>query len=268
MTITTTATTMAAPDAADFDQFVRLTEKFTLDNPKMLFAASMAFLIGYIQYYYVIRLTLREGQGPMPAWMHSFYLAHDSTWAYHLAAVAPRYGNHWFLRSTSTALLVWTMLEIFTLHRSATRERAATFGYLFHRGTTPPALGPVLAYLAITQAAMYAVVNLGIELMGPDCLMQWFCLTNVVMTLGPTHEYLSRGSRDGLALGFCLVNVFCAVFTFAPFGMWAVAVPEIFDRPAYYAVGVLMTAYSLWNFWIVASYPPKLQKKGGASPIW
>ncbi|KAI1493436.1 hypothetical protein F5X96DRAFT_677103 [Biscogniauxia mediterranea] len=257
---------MAAPHVLGFDQFVRITEKISFDNPEVLAPAAVAFLIGYIQYYYVIRLTLREGKGPMPAWMHSFYLAHDSTWAYILASVAPQYSNNWFLRAMSSGLLVFSCLEIYTLHRAATRDRAATFGHLFNRSA--PALGPVLAYLFVTQVAMYAVVNLGIQLMGSDCLLQWFCLTNVVIVLGPTHEYLSRGSRDGLALGFCLVNVFCPIFTFAPFSMWAIVLPEIFAQPAYYGIGVLMTAYALWMFWVVASYPPKMQKKGGPPPIW
>ncbi|KAI5917105.1 hypothetical protein F4810DRAFT_82508 [Camillea tinctor] len=257
---------MAAPHVLGFDQFARLTEEFSFDNLELLIPAAITFIIGYLQYYYVIRLTLSEGKGPMPLWMHSFYLAHDSAWAYILASAAPQYGNHWFLRCASTALLVFSSLEIFTIHRALTRDRAATFGPLLNRAAPP--LGPALAYTAASQAAMYAVVHLGLQLMGPDCLMQWFSLTNVVIVLGPTHEYLARGSRDGLSLGLCVVNVFCAVFTFAPFGMWAVAVPELFAQPAYYAVGAVMLPYSLWMLWVVAQYPPKQQKKGGPAPIW
>ncbi|KAM5347220.1 hypothetical protein ACJ41O_010225 [Fusarium nematophilum] len=249
---------------ASVDYYQRLTERFTLDNHPLLLAAAASYAIGYTQYLYAIRLTLREGRSPMPFWMHSFYLAHDSTWSYVLGSVAPRYDNHWFLRGTSTALFVWATLEIFCIYRAITKDRDANFASILGPGA---ASGPVLCYCAFMQLGMYSIVVLMMRLMGKGCLMQWFCLTNVLIVVGPTHEYLRRGSRDGLALGFCLTNIIGTVWTFAPFGFWVLTIPEIFDNSAYYLVGVVLCLYSVWAFAIVAKYPPKKQEKNGPAPI-
>ena len=122
----------------------------------------------------------------MPYWMHSFYLAHDSTWSYVPGSVAPQYGNHWFLRSTSTALSLWATLEIFCIYRAITKERDAKFKAFLGPS---PGLQAVLTYAALIQLAMYSIIRLGIQLMGEGCLMHWFCLTNVLIVVGPTHEY-------------------------------------------------------------------------------
>ncbi|KAF5006094.1 hypothetical protein FDECE_7512 [Fusarium decemcellulare] len=247
------------------DYYQRLTEEFTFSNTPLLVASGISFAVGYMQYVYAIRLSLREGKGPMPLWMHSFYLAHDSTWSYVLGSVAPRYDNHWFLRSTSTALFIWATLEVFCIYRAITKDRKANFSPILG---PDPLLGPALSYCVFMQLGMYSVVMLMMQLMGDGCLMQWFCLTNVLIVLGPTHEYLRRGSREGLALGFCLVNIIGTIWTFAPFGFWVLTIPEIFDTTAYYCVGAVLVAYSVWAYFIVASYPPKKRAKNGTAPIW
>lgn len=251
--------------AAEVDYYKRLVDAYTLDNVPLLVASAASFAVGYMQYIYCVRLSLREGKGPMPFWMHSFYLAHDSTWSYILGAAAPRYDEHWFLRGTSTALFLWTALEIFCIHRAITKDRNAVFSTVL--GPNPP-LRSVLTYAVLMQLGMHSVVNVLIQLMGEGCMMHWFCLTNVLIIMGPTHEYLQRGSRNGLAVGFCLVNVCCAFWTFVPFSMWALTFPEIFAQPAYYFVGVIFTIYSVWMLYIVYSYPPKRATKADPSPIW
>ena len=97
--------------------YERLTETFSLDNKPLLTAAVISFVIGYLQYVYAIRVSLREDRGPMPYWMHSFYLAHDSTWSYVPGSVAPQYGNHWFLRSTSTVISLGNSRDFLYLSR-------------------------------------------------------------------------------------------------------------------------------------------------------
>ncbi|KAM0816762.1 hypothetical protein AB5N19_02564 [Seiridium cardinale] len=247
------------------DPYQLLIERLTLDNKPLLLGVAASGVIGYMQYYYAIRVTIREGKGPIPFWLHLFYLAHDSTWSYLLGGAASRFDEHWFLRGTSTALMLWSFLEIFCIQRCIFKDRETTFAPLLGLN---PSLGLILQYTVLMQLAMYSVVVLLILLMGEGCMMQWFCLTNVLMILGTLHEYLRRGSRYGLSLGFCLVNVACAIWTFAPFGQWALCFPEIFDRSAYYNIGLIMGACSIWGFIVVARYPPKTSGEYGPSPIW
>ncbi|KAH6658072.1 hypothetical protein BKA67DRAFT_620170 [Truncatella angustata] len=247
------------------DPYQLLTERFTLDNKPLLLSATFSFAIGYLQYVYAIRLTLREGKGPIPFWMHQFYLAHDSTWAYLLNGAASRHDEHWFLRGTSTALLLWTCLEVFCIHRSVFKDRETTFSSLLGPNSSSRS---VLQYTILMQLGMYSIVVLLILLIGEGCLMQWFCLTNVLIVIGPIHEYLRRGSRQGLSLGFCLVNVACVVWTFTPFSFWVLSIPEIFDQRAYYTIGLILGLCSIWAYLIVARYPPKTPRKDGKAPIW
>ncbi|KAI8260078.1 hypothetical protein K4K58_002156 [Colletotrichum sp. SAR11_239] len=252
----------------DINYYQRLTEVYTLDNKPLLLASAVSYVVGYLQYMYVIRLTLREGKGPMPFWMHSFYLAHDSTWSYILGKAAMQHNEHWFLRGTSTALFVWTTLEMWTIHRAVTKERDANFASVL--GSNPSVFSAAVYALAL-QLGMYTVVLLGIAFMGEGCVMQWFCFTNVLIVLGPTHQYLRNGSRHGLSLGFCLVNIVGTIWTFAPFGFFVLTIPEVFDNTLYYVVGCILTVYSIGCYFVVSQYPAKtadMSKPGKGAPIW
>ncbi|KAM5352882.1 hypothetical protein ACJ41O_005604 [Fusarium nematophilum] len=148
-------------------------------------------------------------------------------------------------------MFVWSTLEVWVIRRAITTDRDANFSSLFG---PKPTLASAVGYALAMQAAMYAVVVLGTVFMGEGCFMQWFCLTNIVMAVAPANEALSRGSRKGLSLGFCLVTVIGTVGTFAPWGFWALALPEAFAQPVYYAAGVVFILYSVWGFYTVSQY--------------
>ncbi|KAL2843274.1 hypothetical protein BJX68DRAFT_157405 [Aspergillus pseudodeflectus] len=61
-----------------------------------LFGLSMSSTVGLLQYVYSVLLVRREG--PFPLWMHTFYLAHGTTWAYRLAfGIETAFPDHWLL---------------------------------------------------------------------------------------------------------------------------------------------------------------------------
>ncbi|KAH6695408.1 hypothetical protein F5X68DRAFT_198394 [Plectosphaerella plurivora] len=251
----------------NIDHYERIVEKMQFDNTPVMVASTAVSVIGFLQYIYAVRLLVREEQDPIPYWMQSFYLAHESTFVYLFAQAAPQYDYHWFLVATAASLSVWSALEIFCMSYTLKnpKTRAATFSHLFGRD---PTISKLVPYLVFMQLGMFALVWIMIQLMGPGCFMLTGTLTNVLMIMGPTHTYLSRGSRNGLALGFCLTNVACAIWTFAPFSMGAAVLPELFDQPAMYAAGYVLVGYSIWLTTIVAAYPPKTAKKGESVPIW
>lgn len=251
--------------AANIDYYERLTEKYHLDYTPLLIATAISSSVVFIQYVYAISLDLREGRSPIPYWMHAFYLASNSTWSYMLGKVAPRYGEHWFLRMTSAVLFVWATLEVFFIIRAITKERNANFATVLG---PDPTIEHTLVYAGILQVAMYGLIAAGTMFMGEGCVMQWLSLSNVLLVLGPTYEYLRRGSRTGLSLGFCLTNIFGTIWTFGPSSFWVLTLPEVFDKPAYYLTGFALTVYSVWTFCLVARYPPKKPTKDGEMPIW
>lgn len=252
----------------DIDQYSRLIEVFSPSHPVNLVVAAIPFIIGYIQYVYAIRLLLSENKGPLPFWMHCFYLAHDSSWSYIAGSAASRYDNHWLLRGMSTALLVWSVLETFCIYKAFTVEKEEVFEKLFGKKVT---FKEMLAYWIFLQATMYAVVLLFIWYVSDDRwdgVLHWFAFTNILIVVGPVQLWLERGCRDGLSMGLAVTNVFCAIFTFAPFSMWVVALPEVFDNRVYYGTGVVTFMCSLYMCWILRRYPAKQSKIGGQQPIW
>lgn len=252
----------------NIDQFGRLIETFSPSQPFNLTVAGISFAIGYIQYFYAIQLVVREKKGPLPFWTHCFYLAHDSSWSYLTGSAAPLYGNHWLLRGISTALFVWSTLELFCIYKAFTAEKEEVFDRLFGGKAT---LKQMIMYWVLLQATMYAVVWMFIGYVSKDRwdgIFQWFAYTNVLIIMGPANLWLERGCRDGLSMGLAITNVFCAIFTFAPFSMWAVALPEVFDNKVHYSTGVVMFLYSLYMCWILRRYPAKQVSKPGEKPIW
>lgn len=229
-------------------------ERLRFDNAALLASAACSFSVGYTQYAYAIMLPIKGGKSAMPFWMHSFYLAHDTVFSYLMGAAAPEYNSHWFLRSTSIALGIWTLLEVWCIFRAVTKDRSAVFSDLLGPN---PRLAPVLCYVTAQQVAWYAIIILGIRLMGEGCFLQWFCLTNVAMAVAPLHEYMRRGSLEGLSVRLCAVNVVGTMITFSPFGMWVIALPEIFHCKEYYMAGAALTCYCAWSLYVVAQYDAK-----------
>jgi hypothetical protein len=229
-------------------------ENLRFDNVALLASAACGFSVGYIQYAFLIMLPIKTGKSAVPFWMHSFYLAHDSTFSYIMGAAAPKYNDHWFLKYTSIALAIWTLLEIYCIARALTKDRDPVFSDLLGPN---PHIGPVVSYVVAQQVAWYAIIVLGIRLMGEGCFLQWFCLTNVAIAVGPLHEYMRRGSRERLSVWLCAVNLAGTILTFSPFGMFVIALPRVFDCAEYYLAGTAFTCYCAWSFFIVAQYDPK-----------
>jgi hypothetical protein len=79
--------------------------------------STITFSFGYLQYIYSFRLVLREKKAPFPVWMHTLYLAHDTTAAIVFFLLARQHDWFWFFTLTAIALTIWTLFELFNLLR-------------------------------------------------------------------------------------------------------------------------------------------------------
>lgn len=246
--------------------YEELIAAFRLDNTPLLIAAAVTFAFGFWEYIYSFRLVIREGRAPFPIWMHTFYLAHDSSWAIILLAAASRYDWNWFLTGASAALFVWSAFEIFNLWKAVTVERAEIWGPYFGDRATP---GRALLSIATQVAAFAATVNLLIGFMGEGSVLQWFALTNMVMAAGPGVLWARRDSRAGASVGLAIVIVLGTINTFLPTGMFVLAMPEVFDAPWFYATGVVFTLIAVGNLYRLTRLPAKVRASGERRrPIW
>jgi hypothetical protein len=245
-----------------FDQLIAA---FRFDNIPLLVASAITFALGFWEYIYSFRLVIREKMAPFPIWMHTFYLAHDSSWAIILFIAASHYHWNWFLTGAASALLVWNCFEIFNLYKAVTIERQEIWGAYYGKNVSwRRALGNVV----VQVAAFYGVVNILIAFMGQGSVLQWFALTNVVMAVGPGILWLRRGSRQGSSLGLGIVILVGTINTFLPTGMFVLALPHVFNTPWYYIGGAVFTLIAAGSLYRIAKYPAKPRVAGEKRPIW
>lgn len=244
---------------------VQLTTMFNLHNGALLVTAAITFAFGFWEYIYSFRLTFRENKSPFPIWMHTFYFAHDSSWAIILFLMAPRYHWHWFLVGTSVALVVWTLFEVVNIYHAIMYERQEIWTSRSNRKLT---IGQACGYVFEQIICFYAVVNLIRLFMGFGSFFQWTVLTNMVMAVGPGLLWRQRGSRDGASVGLAIVIVLGTVNTFLPISMFVTTLPGVFDHLWYYLAGVVVSAIAIKNLWMILQFPAKSQKQGAKRPIW
>jgi len=245
--------------------YEELIAAYTFDNVPLLVASVITFGFGFWEYIYSFRLVRREGKAPFPIWMHTFYFAHDSSWAVILFLAASRYEWNWFLLGASIALVVWTLFEVYNLILAVKVERREIFSA--HLGENATARQAIIAIL-VQIAAFYGLVNIVIMFIGEGSFLQWTVLTNMVMAAGPGTLWLRRGSRDGNGMGIALVILGGTINTFLPVSMFALALPEVFNQPWYYLTGVIFSAIALANVIMVSRLPAKSRISGQPRPIW
>jgi len=246
--------------------FEHLISVYTLSNYPLLLSSLVTFAFGYWEYIYSFRLVLAENKAPYPLWMHTFYFAHDSTWCIRLFLAASQNDFNWFLTGTSLALLLWNGFEVFNLWKAVTVEREEIWGP-YMRGKVVP-VDAAIWDIVKQILGFYCVVNLFILFAGGDCLFEWFLFTNILIAWGPGELWRKRQDRKGCSVGLAIIIVLATVNTFAPWSMWVLAMPEIFDTTWYYVSGVAFTGIAVQNLSVVLSLPAKKWEKGEKKPIW
>ena len=249
--------------------YEQLIAAFRLDNVPLLAISALTFLFGYLEYVYSFALTFREKKAPYPVWMHTFYLAHDSTWAVLMLKAAASHDWNWFFTATAIALMIWNVFEIINIWMAVTIERQHVFGAFFPGKVT---LGDALLSVALQVAAFYCVVNILIGFMGAGSILQWFLFTNMLIAAVPGVLWMQRGrkykNREGASMGLAILILVATINTFLPCSMWVLAMPQVFDTPWYYITGVVFTAIAAYHVYALAQLPPKPRQHGQRRPIW
>jgi len=234
-------------------------------NPMLLWLSAFTFLIGYLEYIYSFRLVLREKSAPFPVWMHTLYLAHDSTGAVVFLMLARQHHYFWFFTMASIALVIWNGFECFNLFMAVKVERQEIWGKYYD--------GPVSVRSAVYRIAaqvvlMVSLVNVVRVFMNDTAMFKWFALTNVVMAVGPGILWSERRSRKGSSIGLAIVIVIGTVNTFLPpgYGMWTTATPY-FNQPWFYIAGVVVSVIAIRNLLMLLRFPPKMPGRNGGV-IW
>jgi len=259
-----------APVLPDWTDNLRFA--FSPDNPHfagLMVATVLSFFFGYMEYIYSFLLIRREKKAPYPVWMHTFYFAHDSSWAVIMFVTASRNDWYWFFWAAGAALVVWNLFEVYNLYKVITVERQEVFGGVVAGEVTAR---QATFYVVMQLFAMYALVNVLISLMGPGSMMQWFLFTNMLIASAPAVVWLKRGAqtgtRYGASLGLGIIILLGTINTFHPWSMWVLSMPQVFNTPAYYYTGVVFVVIAADNLYRLAQLPAKTPTEEIPRPVW
>lgn len=240
---------------------------FSSGNNLLAVVGGVTFAIGFLQYVYSIRLLVREKLTPFPVWMHTFYIAHDSTWAFLFFFASAHYQWNPIFLFTSLAHVVWVLLEIFSLVLIVRFDNSRREQFGMHFGPNVTRNQAVLAIVG-QLAAFYTLMNLCVHFMGEGSYMMTAILTQYVMALGPGLLWMRRGSRAGGGMGIAFCLIASTAISFQPWSMWVIAMPSIFDTPWFYLMGVVCLVISVSYAVMVSRFPAKLPSGDGRRPIW
>lgn len=239
---------------------------FSFDNPDIvgvMIAFAIANTIGLLEYIWAVRLNVREKCTPFPAWMHTFFFAHDFTAACVFIWLAFQTNFFWLFLVYGGGMVIWTILELINLRTVAVYEPNEAFGPSV---TTKQAA----FYLVLQTACMFAFVNLVRYLTGDIAMFIWLPITNFVMAVGPGYVLLRRNSRKGSSVFIYIMIVAGTIFNFlpAPIGLFTTVLPNVFNQPIWFAVGVVCVIVSIVNLVKICKLPAKKQLPGEKKPIW
>lgn len=223
-------------------------------DPKLLASAAVTNFLGFLGYGLSVHSMATKGKDLLPFWVHVFYLAHDSSCAVHCLMAAAERDWHWFFTIYGVGLFVWTFQEIFVIIHSVTNEahRRDIWG-----GSTTLSQA---AGSALRQVVMwYAVVNLLLKFFEKgEPMFDIFVFTNIVWVLGPSEAWRTRPSREWCGgIRFQVISIITIANTFAPWNMWALARPDLYDVSWFHITGGVCVAISLANFFWVLSLPER-----------
>jgi hypothetical protein len=202
--------------------------------------------------------------------MHTFYLAHDITWWIRLFNAASAHNWNWLLIAEMLALLLWNCFEMFNIYMAIIVEKDDIWGRKKGKDGNRRSVGIGGPLLDVTKQVVgfFCVGNLFIAYAGEDCVYESFLFTNVIMAWGSGMLWGTRGDRRGCSVGLALVIVVATINSFAPWSMWVLALPEIFQGFWFQANGFVFTGIATGNLGIVLGLKARKWEKGERASIW
>lgn len=242
----------------------RIAAVYTLDNYPLLISTAISAALGFWSYALAFRQLLKKGTTCVSFWVHTAFLAHDSSLAIRSLLAAPEHDYHWYLIGYGIGLLVWTAQEIFCIYLTITddRLRQETWGPYRPlskggRVSKSDALWSTVKQLL----GFYTIFNYVYERFAPDGAPQfdWFILSIVLDSWGSVQLWRTRTTREHNNLAHAVVVVLAAAWSFSPWNMWAIGFPDLYDTFWYRAMGVATVGISIANLKILLNMPARAQ---------
>jgi hypothetical protein len=244
----------------------QIVDALSLTNPDftLVFVAfCIANAIGLLEYIWAVRINFSEHKTPFPAWMHTFFFAHDFTAAIVLFACAFETNFFWLFPVYGGGMVIWTVLEFLNMRTIVLYEREELLGM----GTTAK---QAIIYLLLQVLVMFAFVNVMRMMMNDVAMFSWLPLTNFVMAVGPGYVLYKRRDRAGSSVFVYIMIVLGTLFNFAPagIGFFSTVIPQLYNQPMWFIAGAVCTLISVINLARILKMPPKPVLPNGKKAIW
>lgn len=239
---------------------------FSPESP-IFFTTAIALIIamtfGLLEYAWATRLSMREHKTPFPVWMHAFMFAHDMMAGAIMLYWGIVLGFFWYFMLQGVGMLTWMFLEVMNMRTAIKYETEETWG----KGTTKK---QSIIYTLIVVFAMICFVNIMRYLMDDTAAFLWLPITNFVMAIAPGFILFKRKSREGSSVMLYIFILGGTIFNFLPcgIGLFTTVLPEVFNQPIYFAIGIVATIIAIYNLCTIVKMPPKKQLPGEKKPIW
>lgn len=216
----------------------------------LIIGFAIANAIGLLEYIWAVALTFKEHAGPFPMWMHTFFLAHDSTAGVIFTILALRHHFFWLFSVYALGMVTWTILELICISVELKYNAHAEFNVNRRVATIQTIL---------MVAVMYCVIWFIRYLDHDVAMFIWLPLTNFVMAVGPGQVLLKRGSRHGSSVTVYILIVLGTLFNFAPkgIGFFTTLLPQIFNCGLWYLLGLVATIVAAYNLVYILHLPAK-----------
>lgn len=237
-------------------QLSDFTYSLSLANPHFgvtLATTLLTFFFGFMVYVYSVLLVNREGAGPYPVWMHTFYCAADFMGIWVFLSAFDAVGGFWFFMLGAVGEAAWVGVEVYCLYKTVTVERKQMWG---EGATVRHAVCVILAEVLI----FFVSLNfLRVEL-GDVSMFKFWIFTQVIIVCAPGLFWRERGTRIGACWQLAIVLVCVAVLSFNPLGnMWSLISPYFLpeNNPWFYVMGAGVLCFAVYDVVIYARLPKK-----------
>ena len=187
-------------------------------------------------------MTEKEKVGPYPLWLHTFYCAADFMGIWVFLDAWLKYDHFPLFLLLSIGEAIWVGMEIFSLQRACTYEKAINF----KPGATTK---DMLKTICIQLICFYVGLNLLRFELHDSTMWKFWIFTQVLITIVPGLVMEARQTRKGYSLWLHIVLICVALVSFNPWcNMWLAIAPDFFSleaNPWYYIMGIVCLYFSV-----------------------
>lgn len=248
--------------------------QFNVECIPNIIAWLLCMTFGYLMYTEAMNIIKKEGTDPYPLLLHCWMITIDTIGTITSWYLAITYNFFWIFVIFGIGLPIWVLMEARCIHAVITnqKERNRQFrnlakGDVSEKDARKWAYGMIVASACLNMYAMDmigGIPNAAVWVIWP--------LTNYVFPLWCWREFRARGveegTRDGASMRLHIILIIQISLMWIPGLSWYLGFTQFTHYPAYYVMGIAMSALCIYNAYQYSKLPAKRPRPDGQKPLW